>query len=80
MAVPKNPRRAPVNVDGLAEYLNVSAWWVRGAVQDRLIPLSKVGRHLRFNLDKIDAWVGRTRSTPPILPPPRSGRRRADDR
>ena len=76
MAVPKNPRRAPVNVDGLAEYLNVSAWWVRGAVQDRLIPFSKVGRHLRFNLDKIDAWVEEN-SFDPADPAPAEKRKEA---
>ncbi|MDX6690598.1 MAG: Helix-turn-helix domain [Solirubrobacteraceae bacterium] len=45
------------DVPGLAAYLSVSPWWVTRNVNERRIPFTKVGRHLRFDLDLIDAWL-----------------------
>jgi excisionase family DNA binding protein len=45
-----------VDVDELAEYLHVSPYWVRRQVKERRIPFTKVGRHLRFDLDLIAEW------------------------
>lgn len=50
-----NPRR--VDVAGCAQYLSVSDRWVRRAVLEERVPYQHVGKHLRFDLDRLDAWL-----------------------
>lgn len=50
-------QRRWTDVAGLAVYLGVAEAWVRRAVQEQTIPYSKMNAHLRFDLDRIDAWV-----------------------
>ena len=50
------PRRL-LDVAGAAEHLTVSEHFVRRLVRERRIPVVKIGRHVRFRLEDLDAFV-----------------------
>jgi excisionase family DNA binding protein len=43
----------------LAEYLRISRASVYRLVRQRQIPVSKVGRQLRFRKDTVDVWLSK---------------------
>ena len=49
--------RRIVDRAGVAEYLHVGERAVKTLVETRRIPFVRVGRHIRFDLDRIDAWL-----------------------
>ena len=51
-----------VDVDGLAEYLNVPTSWVYEQTRNRgdgCIPKVKVGKYVRFNIYEVLEWLKR---------------------
>ena len=56
--------RRYVGVTGLADYLQTSPRHVRALVSRREIPVTRVGRLLRFDIDQVDAWLDNN-TTPP---------------
>jgi excisionase family DNA binding protein len=48
-----------MGVSACAIYLGRSEKSVRRLVEKRQIPVSRIGRRLTFDRDRIDAWVGR---------------------
>ncbi|RJP56022.1 MAG: DNA-binding protein [Deltaproteobacteria bacterium] len=57
-----------MTTDEVARYLRVSKASIYRLVKDREIPVSKIGRHLRFRKDVIDEWLlekERMHVTPP---------------
>ena len=46
-----------MTVNELAEYLRISRASVYRLVRSRQIPVSNVGRQLRFRRDSIDTWL-----------------------
>ena len=51
-----------VDVDGLAEYLNVPTSWVYEQTRNRgngSIPRIKVGKYVRFNIHEVLEWLKR---------------------
>jgi excisionase family DNA binding protein len=40
-----------------AEYLNTSVRFVRRIIADRRVAFHKIGRHIRFALDDLDAFI-----------------------
>ena len=46
-----------VDIQGLSNYLKVCVNTIYSWVSQGKIPSIKMGRLLRFNLDKIDAWI-----------------------
>ncbi len=57
MTAPRSAECPLLNVDELAERLNISVRHVRRLVAERRIPYLKVGHLLRFEPAAIDAWV-----------------------
>ncbi|MGB8707391.1 MAG: helix-turn-helix domain-containing protein [Dehalococcoidia bacterium] len=47
----------------LAEYLRISRASVYRLVRQRQIPVSKVGRQLRFRKDIVDVWLSKTEAS-----------------
>jgi excisionase family DNA binding protein len=45
--------------DELAEYLRISKASVYRLVRQKQIPVSKVGRQLRFRKDTVDVWLSK---------------------
>jgi excisionase family DNA binding protein len=56
--------RRLLDVEGLAERLNVNAHWVRRAVREKRLPYYKTGRLLRFDADEIERWLIDQRHAP----------------
>jgi len=50
-------RKCIVDIHGLSSYLEVCVNTIYSWVSQGKIPSIKMGRLLRFNLDKIDAWI-----------------------
>ena len=50
-------RKRIVDIHGLSSYLKVCINTIYSWVSQGKIPSIKMGRLLRFNLDKIDAWI-----------------------
>ena len=48
-----------MTVTELAEYLRISKASVYRLVRQRQIPVSKVGRQLRFRKDTVDVWLSK---------------------
>jgi excisionase family DNA binding protein len=48
-----------MTVTELAEYLRISKASVYRLVRQRQIPVSKVGRQLRFRKDTVDMWLSK---------------------
>jgi len=46
-----------IDIAGLAERLGVGERFVRRLVEERRIPFFKIGRHVRFDLDDVEAWI-----------------------
>ena len=57
MTAPRSAECPLLNVDELAERLNISVRHVRRLVAERRIPYLKVGHLLRFEPAAIDAWL-----------------------
>ena len=53
------------DVNGLAEYLQVTPSWVYKQVSLKTIPYFKVGKYLRFRRKEIDKWV-ETKTVRPV--------------
>lgn len=47
-----------------AEYLNTSDRFVRRLITERRVAFHHVGRHVRFALSDLDAWLAGTRVEP----------------
>jgi excisionase family DNA binding protein len=47
----------------LAEYLRISKASVYRLVRQKQIPVSKVGRQLRFRKDIVDVWLSKTEAS-----------------
>jgi excisionase family DNA binding protein len=47
----------------LAEYLRISEASVYRLVRQKQIPVSKVGRQLRFRKDIVDVWLSKTEAS-----------------
>ena len=47
----------------LAEYLRISRASVYRLVRQKQIPVSKVGRQLRFRKDTVDVWLSKTEAS-----------------
>jgi excisionase family DNA binding protein len=61
---------APVtlhDVESLATRLRVSVRFVRRLVEERRVPYFKIGRHLRFDADEVEAWLAGTRVEPVVF-------------
>jgi excisionase family DNA binding protein len=59
METSNNGRLDLMTVTELAEYLRISRASVYRLVRQRQIPVSKVGRQLRFRRDAVDAWLSK---------------------
>jgi excisionase family DNA binding protein len=46
-----------IDAETVAEYLGTSVRHIRRLVDERRIPFVKVGRHVRFDVDEVSAWV-----------------------
>lgn len=56
------------DIDGAAEWLGVSSWWVRQKVTAREIPFTKVGKHVRFTEEHLQAIVAAGEQHPIVTP------------
>jgi excisionase family DNA binding protein len=57
-----NQNAVLVDIDGLAEYLNVPKSWVYEKTRDKnkgSIPRVKVGKYVRFNIHDVLEWLKR---------------------
>lgn len=50
-------RRGVIGVDELAEYLAVPSSWIYDNHHRLGLPAIRLGRHLRFRKDDVDAWL-----------------------
>ena len=68
----ERPRKL-MNIDEMAEFLNIPIATVRDYVWRKQIPYVKVGRHIRFRHEEILVWL-EDRSVPPedLAPPEKS--------
>ena len=46
-----------LDIAGLAERLGVGERFVRRLVKERRIPFLKIGRHVRFDVGEVEAWI-----------------------
>ncbi|AIJ21807.1 helix-turn-helix domain-containing protein [Amycolatopsis methanolica] len=56
--------RGYLNVEQAAEYLNTSVRFIRRIVAERRIAFHKVGSHVRFKLEDLEAFVQAGRVEP----------------
>lgn len=49
--------RPLVDKYGLAEFLSISVGWVERATAARELPITPVGKSIRYDLDDIAAWL-----------------------
>ncbi len=56
-------RRRLLDIDAVAEQLGTSVRHIRRLVQERRIPVVRVGRLVRFDPVHIDAWLDEHRSS-----------------
>ncbi len=54
--MPDTPQRL-LNIDELAELLGVKRGWVRDKVTARQLPHHRIGRHVRFTAEDVEAIV-----------------------
>lgn len=52
----------------LAEFLGVPKTWVRDAITARSVPITWVGRHARFDLADVEAWLAENKERPAVQP------------
>ncbi len=50
-----------LNIDGAADYLNVSPRFIRRLVAQRRITYLKIGKFIRFDQDELDEWAQQQR-------------------
>lgn len=55
-----------IDIDGLAARLGVTERFVRGLIENHVIPYHKVGKLVRFRPDDISAWLDETRVDPRV--------------
>ena len=67
-----------LDIAGLADRLGVGERFVRRLVSERRIPFLKIGRHVRFEVDEVEAWIQESRVEPsqPFPAPVLTGARR----
>ncbi len=53
-----------LDIAGLADRLGVGERFVRRLVSERRIPFLKIGRHVRFEADAVEAWISESRVEP----------------
>lgn len=53
-----------IDIAGLAERLGVGERFVRRLVDERRVPFFKIGRHVRFRLQDVEAWICASRVEP----------------
>ena len=53
-----------IDIAGLAERLCVGERFVRRLVNEHRIPFLKIGRHVRFQVDDVEAWIRDSRIEP----------------
>jgi len=76
MAMTRNKRfdpedyRAPLTIEEAAEFLNVEVRWMRRAVFERRIAYHKLGGHLRFRTEDLQAYLDASRVEPQALAVP----------
>jgi excisionase family DNA binding protein len=58
--------RPLLDVEGLAEWLGVEVVFVRRLVSERRVPFVKIGKYVRFEPDKVAAWIGGQRVAPTV--------------
>jgi excisionase family DNA binding protein len=46
-----------LDIDGVADLLNVPEAWLRKAVSARTVPFTKIGKHVRFTPEHIAAII-----------------------
>jgi excisionase family DNA binding protein len=62
LKIKDNHTNSLVDIDGLAEYLNVPKSWVYERTRDKSkgsIPRLKVGKYVRFNIPDVLEWLER---------------------
>jgi len=57
-------RRPLLTVDEAADYLTVTAHFIRRLVRERRVPFIKLGRFVRFHPDDLDAFIDAGRRQP----------------
>lgn len=57
-----------LSVPEAAAYLNTKVRFVRRLVAERRVPFHKVGRHIRFAISDLDAFVAQGRIEPVCVP------------
>ena len=62
--------RAPLAIEQAAEFLNVEVRWMRRAVFERRIAYPKLGGHLRFRTEHLQAYLDANRVEPQALAVP----------
>ena len=60
----ERPVEKYLTVSETAKYLNTSERFVRRLIAERRIAFYHVGRHVRFGLSDLDAWLSATRVEP----------------
>ena len=60
-AAPTPGHEPPLSIPEAAVFLNVTDRWVRRAVRERRIPYLKVGRHVRFLVADLEAFLADSR-------------------
>jgi excisionase family DNA binding protein len=63
MATSNDGKSGLMTTPELAEYLRISMASVYRLVRQKQIPVSKVGRQLRFRKDTIDLWLSKTEAS-----------------
>jgi len=54
-------RMALLDIDGAADYLNVSPRYIRRLIAQRRINYLKIGKFVRFDQAEIDEWIQQQR-------------------
>lgn len=70
-AVEKPARHQPLSVSEAAAYLNVPERFVRRLIAERRVPFLKVGYHVRFRPEDLDAYLESCRIEPSWVRPTR---------
>ena len=58
------PEHAWLTLDELAELLDITERHIRRLVAENRIPYTKVGGRLRFNLARVQGWLGQNSHEP----------------
>ncbi|WP_431895794.1 helix-turn-helix domain-containing protein [Micromonospora haikouensis] len=57
-----------MNKEQLAAALGVEVSWVRDAITARILPITWVGRHARFDEDDVAEWLAEHKERPAAAP------------